>query len=102
MNVHHTLEFDLQNQKFRIACREEERGELLKAVAYLDGKMNEVRELGKVINTERVAMLAAIKITHELLGMKAYTGFDLMEFTRRMHDMQSKIDQSLGEQGSLF
>lgn len=102
MNVHHTLEFELQNQKFRIACREEERPELLKAVAYLDGKMNEVRDLGKVINSERVAMLAAIKITHELLGMKAYTGFDLMEFTRRMQDMQSKIDQSLGEQSTLF
>lgn len=102
MNVHATLEFELQNQKFRIACREEERAELLKAVAYLDEKMNEVREVGKVINTERVAMLAAIKITHELLGLKAYTGFDLMEFTRRMQSMQAKIDQSLTEQSSLF
>jgi cell division protein ZapA len=102
MNVHHTLEFELQNQKFRIACREEERPELLNAVAYLDQKMNEVRELGKVINSERVAMLAAIKITHELLGMKAYTGFDLMEFTRRMQTMQHTIDDALAEQSALF
>ncbi len=102
MNIHHTLEFELQNQKFRIACREEERADLLKAVDYLDQKMNEVREMGKVINSERVAMLAAIKITHELLGMKAYTGFDLMEFTRRMQAMQSQIDSALAEQGTLF
>lgn len=102
MNVHHTLEFDLYNHKFRISCREEERADLLKAVAYLDEKMNEIRESGKVINAERVAMLAAIKITHELLGMKAFTGFDLMEFTRRMQDMQTTIDDALAEQGSLF
>ncbi len=102
MNVSATLEFELQNQKFRIACREEERAELLKAVAYLDEKMTDVRTVGKVINTERVAMLAAIRITHELLGLKAYTGFDLLDFTRRMQAMQHRIDDSLAEQGSLF
>ena len=51
----------------RIACSEEEKADLLKAVEYLDGKMREIRDAGKVIGVERIAIMAALNITHELL-----------------------------------
>ncbi len=52
---------------FRINCPDDEREELLKAVTYLDKKMREIRDSGKVIGSERVAIMAALNITHELL-----------------------------------
>jgi cell division protein ZapA len=51
---------------------------------------------------ERIALMAALNITHELLGMKVGRGIDLSDFKRRMNSMQAAIDQALAEQDTLF
>jgi cell division protein ZapA len=97
-----TLEVKILDRELRIACPEEERGELLDAVAYLDKRMREIRDAGKIASVERIAMMAALNITHELLGMKVGRGIDLSDFKRRMNSMQAAIDQALAEQDTLF
>ncbi|MFZ2303122.1 MAG: cell division protein ZapA [Gallionella sp.] len=97
-----TLEIKLLDRELRVACPEEERGELLDAVAYLDKKMREIRDAGKIASVERIAMMAALNITHELLSVKIGRGFDLSDFKRRMDSMQAAIDKALAEQDSLF
>ncbi|MDH2918280.1 MAG: cell division protein ZapA [Sideroxydans sp.] len=97
-----TLDIKLLDREIRVACPEEERGELLDAVAYLDGKMREIRDAGKIASVERIALMAALNITHELLKTKVGRGFDLADFTRRMAAMQAAIDTALAEQETLF
>ncbi|MFZ5524892.1 MAG: cell division protein ZapA [Pseudomonadota bacterium] len=97
-----TLDVKILDRELRIACPEEERAELLDAVAYLDKKMREIHETGKIASVERIALMAALNITHELLGMKVGRGVDLADFTRRMNAMQAAIDGALAEQDTLF
>lgn len=97
-----TLDIKLLDRELRVACPEEERGELLDAVAYLDKKMRDIRDSGKIASVERIALMAALNITHELLTMKVGRGFDLADFKRRMDSMQAAIDGALAEQESLF
>ena len=97
-----TLDIKLLDRELRVACPEEERGELLDAVAYLDRKMREIRDAGKIASVERIALMAALNITHELLTMKVGRGVDLSDFKRRMDAMQAAIDTALAEQDSLF
>ena len=97
-----TLDIKLLDRELRVACPEEERGELLDSVAYLDKKMREIRDAGKIASVERIALMAALNITHELLSVKIGRGFDLADFKRRMDSMQAAIDQALAEQDSLF
>jgi cell division protein ZapA len=97
-----TLDVKILDRELRIACPEEERAELLDAVAYLDKKMREIHETGKIASIERIALMAALNITHELLGMKVGRGVDLADFTRRMDAMQAAIDEALAEQDTLF
>lgn len=97
-----TLDIKLLDRELRVACPEEERGELLDAVAYLDKKMREIRDAGKIASVERIALMAALNITHELLTTKVGRGFDLAEFKRRMTRMETAIDEALGEQDALF
>jgi cell division protein ZapA len=97
-----TLEVKILDRELRIACPEEERGELLDAVAYLDKRMREIRDAGKIASVERIALMAALNITHELLGMKVGRGIDLSDFKRRMDSMQAAIDQALADQDTLF
>ena len=101
-NTTKTLEIKILDRELRIACPEEERGELLDAVAYLDKRMREIRDAGKIASVERIALMAALNITHELLGMKVGRGIDLSDFKRRMDSMQAAIDQALAEQDTLF
>ena len=97
-----TLDIKLLDRELRIACPEEERAELMDAVAYLDKRMREIRDAGKIVSVERIALMAALNITHELLTTKIGKGVDLADFKRRMDSMQAAIDQALAEQDTLF
>ena len=97
-----TLDIKLLDRELRIACPEEERAELLDAVAYLDKRMREIRDAGKIVSVERIALMAALNITHELLTTKIGKGVDLSDFKRRMDSMQAAIDQALADQDTLF
>ena len=101
-NTTKTLDIKLLDRELRVACPEDERGELLDAVAYLDKKMREIRDAGKIASVERIALMAALNITHELLSTKIGRGIDVADFKRRMDSMQAAIDEALAEQDSLF
>lgn len=97
-----TLDVKILDRELRVACPEEEREALLDAVAYLNKKMTEIRDAGKIASVERIAIMAALNIANELLSMKVGRGVDLSDFTRRMHSMQTAIDQALADQETLF
>lgn len=97
-----TLEVKILDRELRVACPPDERAELLDAVAYLDRKMREIRDGGKVISVERIAIMAALNIAHELLTTRLGSGFDMAEFKRRMVAMEATIDATLAEQDELF
>ncbi len=97
-----SLEVTILDREFHVACPEDERAELLDAVAYLDKKMREIRDAGKIASVERIAIMAALNIAHELLTTKVGGGFDLAEVKRRMQVMQATIDTALVDQDELF
>jgi cell division protein ZapA len=96
------LDVTILGRQFRVACSEEEQKDLLKAVDYLDGKMREIRDSGKVIGVERIAIMAALNIAHELLTTRVNGAFDIGELKRRMTSMQAVIDQAMNSQDELF
>ncbi len=96
------LDVNIMGREFRVSCTEEERRDLLKAVDYLNGKMREIRDTGKVIGVERIAIMAALNITHEFLSTRMNGAFDVGEFKRRMLSMQATIDQVMNGQDELF
>jgi cell division protein ZapA len=96
------LEVNIMGRNYRVTCAEDEREALRTAVAYVDKKMTEIKAASKVAGTERVAVMAALNIANELLSIKLGSGFDIAELKRRMNLVQSKLDQALSQQDSLF
>jgi cell division protein ZapA len=96
------LDVNIMGREFRVSCTEEERRELLKAVDHLNSKMREIRDTGKVVGVERIAIMAALNIAHEYLSTRMDGGFDVGEFKRRMSSMQATIDQAINGQDELF
>jgi cell division protein ZapA len=60
-----TLDVSILGRDYRVACRESERAELLQAVQFVDGRMREIRDSGKINGAERIAVMAALNIAHE-------------------------------------
>jgi cell division protein ZapA len=102
MSESKSLQITIMGRDFRVACAEDEQAGLLQAVDYLNKKMLEIRDNGKVIGLERIAIMAALNISHELLSMKVGGGFDMAEIKRRMNSMETVIDQAMSEQAKLF
>ena len=67
MSQANTVTLQILDKEYRIACPAEERDNLESAARYLNDKMREIRSSGKVIGADRIAVMAALNITHELL-----------------------------------
>jgi cell division protein ZapA len=96
------LQISIMGREFRVACQENEQKGLLEAVDYLNRKMLEIRDHGKVIGIERIAIMAALNIAHEFLSTKVGGGFDIAEIKRRIADMEAVLDQAISDQSELF
>src|SRR3954469_7750002 len=96
------VEVNLLGRTYRVACPDEEREGLMQAVAYLDTKMNEIRKAGKVMGAERIAVMAALNLAHELLSVKLGSGFDLGQAKRRLLALESQLDAAIAKQEKLF
>jgi len=96
------LDVTIMGREYRVACKPEERQELLDAVAHLDKQMRDIRDASKQNNAERVAVMTALNVTHELLKVRVSGSVDLGALKRRIQTMQSTIDAALAEQDKLF
>ena len=96
------MDVTIMGREFRVTCPDEERKGLLEAVAYLDKKMREIRDSGKIVGSERIAIMAALNITHELLTTRNREGFDMEEFKRRIDCMKAALDAVMPDQHKLF
>ncbi len=95
------VDVSIMGREFRVSCTDDEYEALMSAVSYLDRKMREIRDSGKVIGVERIAIMAALNIAHELLTTRT-GGFDIGDFKRRINSMQEQIDREIAEQDDLF
>jgi cell division protein ZapA len=95
------VDVSIMGRAFRVSCTDDEHEALMSAVNYLDRKMCEIRDSGKVADTERIAVMAALNIAHELLTTRT-GGFDIGGFKRRIDSMQEQIDQAINDQNKLF
>ena len=97
-----SLDVSIMGREYRVACKPNEKQELLDAVAYVDRQMRMIRDTGKQNNAERVAVMAALNIAHDLLKIRVAGSVDLGGLRRRIQEMQSTIDAALAEQEKLF
>lgn len=89
------------DKDYRIACPPHEQEGLMASARLLDGRMREIRQTGRVIGSDRIAVLAALNIAHELVQMQqAQAGAD-SETTRRLARIQERIASALSTETPL-
>jgi cell division protein ZapA len=65
------VDIKLLNKEFAVLCPEDQKAALFAAAAHLDKKMREIRNSSKAIGLERISIIAALNLTHELLALRS-------------------------------
>ena len=74
MSQPNTVTVKILDKDYQVACPEEQEVALVSSAKYLDKQMRSIRETGKVIGLERIAVMAALNISYELLQASEQPG----------------------------
>ena len=86
---------NILGKEFRVACPADEQSALLASANLLNTRMQEIRDSGKVIGADRIAIMAALNLTHELLQNRNQRETLSHSITTRIRLLQDKIDRAL-------
>ncbi|MGD8379951.1 MAG: cell division protein ZapA [Gammaproteobacteria bacterium] len=86
------------DKDYQVACPEEERQALIQSADYLSGVMREIRDSGRIVGLDRIAVMAALNLANELLQIRGGQEGDIEHITSRLRLMQEKVDNVLGRE----
>ncbi|MCW3147564.1 cell division protein ZapA [Stutzerimonas stutzeri] len=95
MTQPNTVTVHIMDKEYCISCPPEERSNLENAARYLDRKMREIRSSGKVIGADRVAVMAALNITHELLHKNDRLDAEANSAREHVRMLLERVDSAL-------
>lgn len=82
-------------KEYQVACLPEERSELLDSAEYVNGKMREIRDGGNVVGLDRIAVMVALNLAHELLKVRNHgDGLDA-ESGQKVRRMRERVESAL-------
>jgi len=85
------------DKDYLIACQPEERDGLLVSARHVDERMREIRKSGRVIGTDRIAVMAALNLAYELLQGDDKRGPLDTTTVKRLAAIQGRIASALGD-----
>ena len=81
-------------KEYQVACLPEERSELLDSAEFLNGKMRDIRDAGNIVGLDRIAVMAALNLAHELLKRNRNDAIE-SEVTERVRLMRERVESAL-------
>ena len=85
----------IMDKEFLVACPQEEQSGLIRSADYLNDKMREVQRNGKVIGMDRITIMAALNMAHELLRQEENSTNLDQSLGSRLFALQEKIDSTV-------
>lgn len=82
----------LLDREYTVGCEPDERDGLMAAAKLLDAKMREVRGGNRMAALDRVAVLAALNLAHELQQLRSENDSRERELARTLGDLNRRLD----------
>ena len=90
-----TITVSLLGKKYQVSCEEEEVEILEKSAKYLNKKMGEIRDSGRVVGLDRIAVMAALNIIGESIISDSDTGLKDKELDKRVESLNETLEAAL-------
>jgi len=94
---HQNVKVWILGKEYSVVCGAEQKDALHKAARHLNDRMEQIQQSGKVVGTERCAIMAALNITHELLELKERNA-ESSEVGNRIEALKEKLEAAVQEQ----
>jgi cell division protein ZapA len=82
-------------KEYQFSCAVEERAALLDSAEYLNTEMRKIRDSGKVIGLDRIAVMAALNMANELLKARTRDGSGDTDVVHRIRVLRERVEASL-------
>ena len=92
-----TMNISLMGKKYCIKCSPEKMLDLQEAALFLDKKMQEIRDSGKLVAIDKIAIIAALNMTHELLGERRQTDNYMHQMSDQISVLVRKVEEALDD-----
>ncbi|HWP94682.1 MAG TPA: cell division protein ZapA [Gammaproteobacteria bacterium] len=96
-----TVTVRILDKEYPVACPEEERAALLQSADLVDRRLREIRQTGKIVGLERMAVMVALNLAHELLQAQSGEAALAEALGTRLRLLTEKLDGALADERQL-
>ena len=93
--THARVSVRILEKEYHITCPNEERSDLLDSAEYLNAKMREIRDGGKVVGLDRIAVIAALNMANELLRLRNRDNDLESDVGGRLRILRERVESTL-------
>ncbi len=93
--AHNTVSLSIMGKLYKVKCPQDKIAELRESAQYLESKMRELSHNGKIQGIDRLIVITALNVVHELLGQKKQAGTYMDVMSQQIRALQGKIDNVL-------
>jgi cell division protein ZapA len=90
-----TVTVRILEKEYFVSCPQDERADLLDSAEYLNKKMREIRDTGKVVGADRIAVMAALNMANELLRLRKQDAELQGAVSGRVKHMRERVESAL-------
>lgn len=89
------INLTILDKEYVVGASDDEKDALVQAAHELDQRMREIRDSGKVLGSERIAVITALNLAHELQTLRNSTSSDSRELNDTLTRLLGKLDMAL-------
>jgi cell division protein ZapA len=91
----------IMEKEYVVACPYDERSALLDAAEFLNIRMREIRDGGKVVGLDRIAVMAALNLAHEFLKVRDHEARVDSGAGQKVRALRERVESALGKSQQL-
>ena len=85
------LSVRILEKEYFVACPADERTELLDSAELLNIRMKEIRDSGKIVGLDRIAVMAALNLAHEIIKLRSRDQVSEQDATHRLRNLRERV-----------
>ena len=91
------VKIHIMEKEYLVACPEEEQDALLESARYLNDRMTEIRESGKVVGIDRIAVMTALNMAHDIISSGSLNDSETESCGERIRQLNTRIGEALDQ-----
>lgn len=91
----HVISVKILDRNYQIKCPPDQTHELQESASYVNEQMKKIQRTTNINSTDRVAIVTALNISHELLQLKKQKNNYIDIMNQRIQELQRRIENFL-------